>query len=163
MKWYVLTTKAKNENRACENLTNQGYETYLPLITVNKIQRGIKKEISEPLFPNYTFIRLDSDTANFNSIRSTRGVLGGVKFGTQILSINDAIIEQLKSDLDEHQNRVSVIGSLKSGDEVNITRGPFSGLKAIYQSSDGLERSILMLNFIQNTQRVVFNNTDFKQ
>ena len=70
--WYVLHCKGKQEQRAQHNIENQGYTTCLPRIKRQKIVQGKRVECIEPLFPNYIFIQLDSSTANFNALRSTR-------------------------------------------------------------------------------------------
>ena len=38
--WYAVHTKPKQENRALENLQNQGFECFLPLLEIEKVRRG---------------------------------------------------------------------------------------------------------------------------
>ena len=37
MRWYVIHAKPRQEARALENLERQGYEAWLPMLTVQKI------------------------------------------------------------------------------------------------------------------------------
>ena len=57
--WYLVQSKPRNEARALENLLRQGYETYLPLIEVERLQRGKLLKRLEPLFPRYLFLHLE--------------------------------------------------------------------------------------------------------
>jgi transcriptional antiterminator RfaH len=71
--WFVLTSKPREEQRAYDNLTMQGYGVFLPKMAQITKKRD-KKIALKPLFPNYLFIQLDKQVANFNAIRSTRGI-----------------------------------------------------------------------------------------
>ncbi len=45
MLWYAIHAKPKQEQRALENLERQGFEAWLPLITVEKLRRGRLTEV----------------------------------------------------------------------------------------------------------------------
>lgn len=68
--WYVLTTKFINEQRALNNLQDQGYEVLLPTIELTKNKSGRRVKKIETLFPSYFFIKVNQVDANFNSISS---------------------------------------------------------------------------------------------
>ncbi|NDC62375.1 MAG: transcriptional activator RfaH, partial [Betaproteobacteria bacterium] len=74
MLWYAVHSRPKQEQRALENLQNQGYEAWLPMITLEKLRRGRVTEVVEPMFSRYLFIRLDMEHTNWTPIRSTLGV-----------------------------------------------------------------------------------------
>ena len=38
--WYVIHTKPRQEARALTNLMQQGYQCFLPMITLEKLSRG---------------------------------------------------------------------------------------------------------------------------
>ena len=59
MGWLVVKTKHKCEQKATLNLERQGFSTFLPLIDVEKVIRGKKVSIQEPLFPSYLFAEYD--------------------------------------------------------------------------------------------------------
>jgi transcriptional antiterminator RfaH len=156
--WYVLTTKSHNEARAAANLCNQGVETYFPQITVEKIIKGVKVNKTEALFPGYLFIKMNAETANFNSLRSTRGVLAFIRFGPELAIVDDALIHKIQYDLRDNENKVVKDTLMKSGENVVITDGPFAGLEADLHRADGLERSILFLNMMNARTPVAIAN-----
>ena len=60
--WYLIHTKIRQERVALENLERQGFESFLPLIRVEKLRRSALVVVEEPLVPRYLFIRLASGT-----------------------------------------------------------------------------------------------------
>jgi len=144
--WYLLHTKPRQEAKALLNLEQQGYPCYLPLISVEKLRRGKVKHVSEPLFPRYLFIQLDSsaDGKSWGPIRSTIGVNTLVQFGGQPAKVNDKIIEQLQAYQEARPTSTLFI----PGETVRITDGPFAGLDAIYQCNNAEQRSLVLLELL---------------
>ncbi|WOH38994.1 transcription/translation regulatory transformer protein RfaH [Thalassotalea fonticola] len=158
--WYVLTSKPREEQRAFDNLASQGLEVFLPTVSKVKKRQGIKSVSQDPLFPNYLFIYLNKDEANFNAIRSTRGVGSFVRFGVNHATMQDNLIEKIKQDLQGEGSNKSLeqLLNYSKGEQVAITAGPFKGLQAIYQAKDGLERSILLINMLGQQNEVLIEN-----
>jgi transcriptional antiterminator RfaH len=51
MRWYLVHTKPRQEACALQNLNQQGYDCYLPLMSSEKLLRGQVSKSSEHLFP----------------------------------------------------------------------------------------------------------------
>jgi len=85
MHWYLTHTKLRQEQRALLNLERQGYECYLPLLSVEKMSKGEVSVVEEPLFARYLFIRLDVSQSgeSWGPICSTKGVSRLVIFGKE--------------------------------------------------------------------------------
>ncbi len=147
--WYVVQCKAKESFRATENLRNQGFEVFHPFIAVEKQRAGKVIIVEEPLFPYYLFIHLSKVTDNWRPIRSTRGVLKLVAFGDMPVKIADNLVQQLKQRVQPAPQKL-----FKTGDQVLIEAGPFKGLSAIFASQNGDERVVLLLNLLQQQQRI---------
>jgi transcriptional antiterminator RfaH len=96
--WFLLTSKPREEQRAYDNLTSQGHEVVLPKVT-KVIKNGIKTLALKPSFPNYLFICLGKQVANFNAIRSIRGIGSFVRFGLNQAVIANDIIDYIKKVL----------------------------------------------------------------
>ena len=158
--WYVLTSKPREEQRAFDNLCQQGYDCFLPKISKLKKRNQVKTVSLEPLFPNYLFIHLDKDTANFNAIRSTRGVGSFVKFGITPAMIDSLVVNKIKMDLEREdtEKTVAELENYKPGEKVEITTGPFKGLDAVYKNKDGLERSILLIKMLGQQNEIKIEN-----
>jgi transcriptional antiterminator RfaH len=163
--WFVLTTKPREEQRAYDNLTSQGYEVFYPKITKIVKEKGLKAVALQPLFPNYLFIQLDKQVANFNAIRSTRGVSSFVRFGLSQATIDNSIIDDIKQSIatEKQGKTLDELLDYCQGDTVELTEGSLKGLKAIYQAKDGLERSILMVKMLGQESQVIVKNQEFEK
>ncbi len=155
-KWYVIHTKPRQEDIACTNLENQGFEVYLPLLQGTKRLRGKWQEVVEPMFPRYLFIHLTMYVDNIAPVRSTRGVSNFVRFGELPTPLPDGFVEHLKELEDP---RLGFIRKdpppFKKGDKATIVDGPLAGLTGIVQARSGQERVILLLNMLGRPQKIV--------
>ncbi len=156
-KWFLIQSKPRNEARALENLLRQGYETYLPLIEVERLQRGklLKKE--EPLFPRYLFLHLAAGADNWGPIRSTLGVAGMVRFGQTYAAVPDLVIDGIRERTREIKETL-----FAPGDAVQVVSGPLVGLEGVFEIADGEQRSFVLLEFMQKQQRVSVSTTDLR-
>lgn len=149
-RWYVAQTRARQAVRAELNLRNQGFVTYLPRWRVEKIYNSKRVERIEPLLPNYIFIRLQRWNDDWHRIRSTRGVLRLVSFGTEPAPVADAVIAEIR----HRTGAVDPQPALEPGERVVVTDGCFRDLEAVFHAFDGAERVVLFLRMLQQEVRV---------
>lgn len=162
MYWYVVHTKPRQEQRALLNLTQQGYECYLPLVNTEKLRQRVFKLVPEPLFSRYLFIRLDTSLAgkSWGPIRSTIGVCRLVTFGSEPAKVDAELIEVLRtrhSGVQEPQRLFS------PGEAVQIKDGPFAGLQAIYQMSDGESRAMVLIEILSRSTRLAISPASLRK
>lgn len=157
--WYLLQCKPRQNFRAEENLNNQGYTCYHPVQEVERIQRGKKVRVREPLFPGYMFIQLDKLADNWRPVRSTRGVNRLVAFNEQPLPVALSIIDGLRA----RTERVIEQTPFSAGDTIRITRGAFAELEAIFQSFDGDKRVVLLFELLHQPYRLVLPLADISK
>ncbi|MFV0575596.1 MAG: transcription/translation regulatory transformer protein RfaH [Vibrio sp.] len=156
--WYLLYCKRGEQNRAKLHLENQNIECYYPEIEIEKIVRGKRKSVIEPLFPSYIFIGLEQNNhPSFTTIRSTRGVTDFIRFGGQPYQVPRYVIEKMRRMHVDPADHESVP---KTGDVVTIKTGQFAGFDAIYQEPDGEMRSILLIKMINKPVEINVDNTD---
>jgi len=155
--WYLAASKPRQEQRAVEHLHNQGIQGYCPTVKVEKIRRGKKHIVTEALFTSYLFIHISDQNPLWHKVRSTRGIRDWVRFGGNIAKLPEQLVEALiKSDIDP-ENDV-VISRFDSGDPVRILTGPFSGLKAIFDKPDGESRSMILVEFLGQINKLKVSN-----
>ena len=152
-RWYLIQCKARQDERALHNLQRQGFECYRPVYESERIRRGRKHLTSAALFPGYLFIRLDRVNDNWLPIRSTRGVIQVVRFNEFPLPVADGIVEQIRRRIEDKRPREPY---LQSGERVVLTfDGSFSGIEAIFVSSIGEQRVMLLLTILQSAQALI--------
>ncbi len=149
MKWYVIHTRPRQEERALENLTRQGYKAWMPWLEVEKLRGGRITKVIEPMFSRYLFIQLDQVTTNWGPIRSTLGVSKLVTFGNQAASISNEFVEILQRTPLQDSKHI-----LKQGDEVEIMQGPLKGVKGIFDQQDGELRAMILIELINQSHKV---------
>jgi transcriptional antiterminator RfaH len=162
--WFIVTCKSREELRAQQNLQNQGIHSFFPKVRKYKIVRGRKTIAEEALFPSYLFICVDQEDVNFTRIRSTRGINDFVRFGKKIATVPCELIEQLQSICHSINDlEIDAKSLFKNGDKIEIVNGTFKGVTAIFETEDGLERSMLLLKVLNQDNKISFNNEDIKK
>ena len=145
-KWYLIKTKARQEQIAIANLKNQNYHSYCPSVQINKN--------NVVLFPGYLFIQLDDKSENWSPIRSTKGVLNFVKFGLNYAKVPDSVIDFIKSNENLTSEKIKNLEKYKPGDNVQITDGVFKNCVAIFKTFKSDERVILLMNLMGQQQAI---------
>lgn len=150
--WYAVHTKPRQERRAEQHLTRQGFDCHLPLIRQQR-RRG---EVVAALFPRYLFLRLDLQRDSVAPVRSTQGVAGLVKFGERMLAVPEPFIAELLRLRDEHGGAIlQTEPHIRPGDSVTIEAGPMAGAGAIFQERRGGQRVLVLMHLLGAQQRVV--------
>ena len=154
-RWYAVCCKPRQEAVAEENLLRQGYRVYLPRIRMRHRRRGQWLDAVEVLFPRYIFIRLDPKRRSTAPVRSTRGVVGLVRFGGQPAVVPDAVMEALREREDAasglHQDNRPLFNA---GEPIKLVDGPLSGMEGIFTQQDGDKRVIVLLELLGKANKV---------
>ncbi len=158
--WYLLYCKRGQLLRAKEHLERQSVNCLTPMITLEKIVRGKRAAVSEPLFPNYLFVEFDPEDIHTTTVNSTRGVSHFVRFGSQPATVPQTVIHDL---LHYQPENITDPQTPWPGDSVVITDGAFEGLEAIFKEPDGEARSMLLLNLLNRQVLQSVKNTEFQK
>ena len=159
--WYLLYCKRGQIQRAQEHLERQAGNCLMPGITLEKMLRGKRTTVSEPLFPNYLFVEFDPEVIHTTTINATRGVSHFVRFGSQPATVPSTVIHQLS--VYQQPEDITDPDTPFPGDNVVITEGAFEGFQAIFAEPDGEARSMLLLNFLNKQVRQSVKNTEFRK
>ncbi|WOD10900.1 transcription/translation regulatory transformer protein RfaH [Pseudomonas sp. NyZ704] len=147
--WYLLQCKPRQDTRACEHLTRQGFECFNPSIEMQTLKRGSIQQKVQPLFPGYIFVRVKAGDS-WTSLQSTRGVTRLVAFCGTPCRVSDDIIAHLRERCAAAQNTQA----LNPGDRIHVKVGPYAELDAVFVSMDGEQRVMLLLNVLNRQQLV---------
>jgi transcriptional antiterminator RfaH len=147
--WYAIYTKPRQEQRAAENLRNQGYNCFLPTITVDKVKNNVVIAVQQPLFGRYLFIELSASTSNWMPIRSTKGVSNMVSFANKPARVPSDLIAALQAAPILVQHR------FEAEQVLTIQSGAFAGLTAVFQrlvnAPDGESRALVLVELLHKT------------
>lgn len=150
--WYLLQTKPNQEARALNNLEQQGYPVFCPMLSVEKRRRGKVSMQLEAMFARYLFIQLDSSRSGLGwaSIRSTLGVSHLVSFGGVPARIDAALIAHLQ----QRAQQSAPEHLFQAAERLLIADGPFTGLEAIYQATNGEGRALVLITLLGQSTRL---------
>lgn len=153
--WYAVQCKPLQDARAEEHLRNQGFEVFRPRVRQRRRHGSRFRQAVESMFPGYLFIHLDCERENWAPIRSTRGVAGLVRMGTQTPAVPEPVIEELKRRADGDNCIDLGSGDYRLDEPVRITEGPLAGYEALFAGRSGEERVIVLLEIMQRVQRLI--------
>ena len=142
--WYLIKTKPRQEKIAKQNLKNQGYGSFCPIVKINN--RLVV------LFPGYLFVQLNEKTQNWSPINSTKGVSHFVKFGLNFAKVPISVIEFIKTNQHITAEKLKNLNNFKPGDKVQISDGAFKNWVAIFKCYKSDERVILLMNLLGHEQ-----------
>lgn len=147
--WFLIYTKPHQEERAKENLENQGNEVFLPMIASEKTKQTHSFSL-KPMFPRYLFTKFIVENNNWTHIKSTRGVSDIVVFGKNLTKVPNSVIDYLKSKVDDNDvlKLQTTRKTFQKGDELVIRQGVFYGKDATFLSMSGKERVRVLLSLM---------------
>lgn len=149
--WFAIHSKPLQEKRASDNLSAWGIETFLPQIRN-------KNKVFQSLFTSYLFARFPRQI--LQDVQLTRGVLYVVSFGGEPAEVPHSVIEEIRIGMEGGYARPD---SLREGDEVVITDGPFAELRGIFQREiSGTERAVVLLRTLYRAT-VEISRSDLKR
>lgn len=153
--WHAVFCKPRQDERAEENLLNQGFEVFRPKSQHRALRRGRKVIITESLFPRYLFVNLHHGVEDWSPIRSTFGAVGLVRVGQKVPVVPDAVIEALRVRCNEF-GVIDLAGAIdfRPNDPVEIIDGPCSGYRAIFQERSSDKRVIVLLKLLSSERHV---------
>ena len=145
MSWYALYTKPRHEKKVFDQLQEKKVESFLPMVEEIRQWKDRRRKVSLPLFTSYVFICLDLKD-RFAALQ-THGVVRMVSFGGVPAAIPDWQIEQLKRVI-KYPETLQLETYLREGDWVEITDGPFIGIRGRLRELRGETRVVMNIDGI---------------
>jgi transcriptional antiterminator RfaH len=150
-RWHVVRSHSRQEARAEFNLRTGRIETFLPWVRPRARSRAAQREA---LFPQYLFAKFDPDRS-LHDITFTRGVHEVVHVGGELASVDDEVIDCLRSYVDD-EGFVPMGQTLAPGMRVVVDAGPFAELFGVVERMvPARQRAVVLLTIIGRSKRVV--------
>jgi len=157
--WYALQTHARHEKVVAARLQEQGFESFLPLVTEVHQWRDRRKRVDVPLFSCYVFVNLMLTNeqryrvCNIDGVSSFVGVRGqGIPIpAEQIEAVQKLVAQQLPWS--NHP-------FLKIGQRVRIRGGALDGIEGILVARNGDQTLVISVDAIQRSLAVRIDGYD---
>jgi transcriptional antiterminator RfaH len=128
--WFCLKAQPKREHLAATALRRQfGVECFSPRLRFRKMTKRGPVWFVEAMFPGYLFAKFVYSKQH-RAVESSHGIRGIVHFGDRLATLPENIVVGLQSRVGTEEI-VTVDSSLKVGQAVQITEGPFQGLEVL--------------------------------
>ena len=159
--WVVAKTKGGQENRAFQNLDNQGFDVFLPRFETKKFKNNAWLSHHELMFPGYIFINLD---CNFNKAYKINNTLGVYKLLMDSYSGSPSILpDNIIGEIKDNINKSLYINNINVGDNVVYTKGTLSNIVGTVIEMSSKSRIRLLIDLINTKQEVSVDPSDIQR
>ncbi len=151
--WYAVRTRSRHEKLVARQLEKQGIQSYLPVITKISQWSDRRKEVEEPLFSGYTFVRLDPSSSERVRVLQTQGVVSFVGVQGAGIPIPDREIENINLLLASklaYEERPF----LHVGQRVRVCGGALDGMEGILTAENSDRSVVISIGLIQRSLSV---------
>ncbi len=150
--WYVFYVTAKHERKAEKLLIRDGYNCYLPIITVLKQWKQRKKHVEEPLFKSYIFVKVRKN--EIYDVLQTPSVISYIRFAGEPAVISQQHIDLIQ-ELIQNKTKFNISSErVKVGEQITLKSGPFEGEKGVVKEIRGTKKLLVVLNSIDFTLEI---------
>ena len=154
LKWHVFYTYPKSEKKVADQLTQAGYETFLPCKLTIRQWHDRKKSFLVPLFPSYLFVKTSKNKLYY--ILKYNNICSFVKFNDKPAIIREEEIINIKKILG-WADEIDVTNELQCGDKVKITNGLLSGLEGYIVRKNGSSKFAVQIKELMQYITVVID------
>jgi len=158
-RWYAIYTRSRCEKKVSMELEQRALEHFLPLVPQLRYWKDRKKIVNMPIFPGYVFVNIK--LSERVRVLQASGVVRFIEFNGSPSSIPDAQIEDVRQLL-KYPDRVETAPYFNCGDSVEITSGPFSGIKGKIIHSRGKQRLLVGIEIIQRAVSIEIDSAWLK-
>lgn len=133
--WTAFYTKPRNEKKAAERLSANGFHIYCPTRTVLKQWSDRKKKVTEPVFTSYLFAKVD-EIERLDVLRDS-GIISNVRWLGKPARIRESEINEIRAFLEEFPLAECFSSNVQIGENMLVESGPLSGQKGIVRRVQG--------------------------
>jgi transcriptional antiterminator RfaH len=154
--WYAVYTKAKEEDRAGDNLQAWGVKTFIPRIRELRFNEYSRKQsrFLTHLFPRYIFAWFDAGSF-LHKVNFTRGVCKVVSFGNGPSPVDDILIDTIKSQISS-EGFARADNDFNCGESVTIKAGAFEKLQGtVERDLTDCDRLVILLSSVSYQGRLI--------
>ncbi len=152
--WYCAETHHNQEAIAEEELGNQSFATFLPMVFERRVKNRKIIRVEVPMFPGYVFVRFDRQHDNWPPILGTKGVrglLGPHKSRPTALPLD--LIHAIADNATALNAEFLAHAQAKlTGKRLRVTKGPWAGFEGVCLWHRNDRVALLMSLFGRETQ-----------
>lgn len=158
-RWYAVFTTPRNEKSALKHLGCRSVECFVPTYELVRVWKNRQRvHVQLPLFPCYVFVRIIPSERG--AVLACPGVVRFVASGREALSVPNAVIEFLRSDL--CIGKVEPYNDPVVGERVRIRSGLMRSVEGVLVRRNDNQRFILTIHQINQHAAVEIGADDLE-
>lgn len=158
-RWYAVFTTPRNEKSALKHLRFRSVECFVPTYELVRVWKNRQRvHVQLPLFPCYVFVRIVPSERG--AVLACPGVVRFVGGGRESLSLSEAVMEFLRSDL--CTGKVEPYSVPVSGERVRIRGGLMRGVEGVLVRRNDDLRFILTIHQINQHAAIEISADDLE-
>jgi len=145
MRWYSVSVLSNFEKKVAESIRDsvaqQGLqdeiaEVMVPTEDVIEIRRGKKVQTEKRFMPGYVLVKMDMTDRAYHLVNNTNRVTGFLGPHGRPSPMKDEEVARIVNQVVEGQERPRSIITFQTGEQVNVTEGPFEGFSGMVEEVD---------------------------
>jgi transcriptional antiterminator RfaH len=146
-RWHLITYNFHALQLVTTRIKLLGVEVYSPTKIQIKKRRDCNavRRVETPLFPGYLFVRIDPEVVHYSVIADISGVKEFVRFGGDISTVSNGLIEALK-----HSMLLQVDKKIASLECRNVSADVLRDLSAIKLMKNLVERQTALFALLKS-------------
>jgi transcriptional antiterminator NusG len=144
-RWYSVSVLSNFEKKVAEAIREaveqQGLQddieqVLVPTEEVIEIRRGKKIQTEKRFMPGYVLVRMEMTDRAYHLINSINRVTGFLGPQGKPTPMRDAEVGRIINQVEEGMERPRSIITYQTGEQVNVTDGPFEGFSGMVEEVD---------------------------
>ncbi len=150
--WYPLQTRYQCEKKVDAALRDQGFESFAPMQRETRRWSDRTKQVESPLFPGYTFVRMEAEPKLVIRVLSLPGLVRFVTNGRELVAVPNAEIETVRALV--RSNTSYEPGPFPAvGERIRIHGGCLEGVEGVLTQT-GRGEIVIAVGAIQRSLKV---------
>jgi transcription antitermination factor NusG len=151
--WYPLQTRYQCERKVDAALREEGFESFAPMQLEARRWSDRTKLVESPLFPGYTFVRMEADPQLLIKVLRLPGMVRFVTSGRELVAVPNEEIEAVRAVV--RSNASYEQGPFPAvGEKVKIRGGCLDGVEGILTAQTGRGEIVVSVGAIQRSLKV---------
>ena len=145
MRWYSVSVLSNFEEKVAEairesaaqhHLEDEVAEVIVPTEDVIEIRRGKKVQTKKRFMPGYVLVKMDMTDRSYHLVTSINRVTGFLGPQGRPTPMRDEEVARIQHQVVEGKERPRSIITFQTGEQVNVTDGPFEGFSGMVEEVD---------------------------
>jgi transcription antitermination factor NusG len=151
--WYPLQTRYQCEKKVDTALRDQGFESFAPMQFETRRWSDRTKLVESPLFPGYTFVRMEAEPQALIRVLRLPGMVRFVTSGRELVAVPNEEMETVRALVQSNTNCEP--GPFPAiGEKVRIRGGCLEGVEGVLTAQTGRKEIVISVGSIQRSVKI---------